>query len=151
MQAFAPMADPSGQPPRREATRQKRLLTVVGAVALFLAGTGVGVAVGSPAPARTPAPVVSPTVQYAPQACLDALDKADTMLGHARTGFGYTAELMGISGDGFTAAARFDSDGLNDAATRMNKVTEKISDLTPQMGVAVTEYNTAAQACRTAS
>jgi hypothetical protein len=139
--------------PKREATRPRRLiLAVVGAGALFLAGTGVGVAAGSTTPpggrAVVPSPAISPTVQAAPQACLEALSKAELAMEHARTGFGYTSELMGISGDGFTAAANFDSDGLTDAATRMNGVTDKISALTPQMGAAVTEYQTAAASCR---
>lgn len=135
------------QTPKREARRPRRLLAVVGAGALFLAGTGVGVAVGHPAPARAPSPVV----HVAPQSCLDALGKAELAMEHARTGFGYTAELMGISGDGFTAASRSDVDGLTDAATRMNEVNEKITELTPQMSVAVSEYQTAAASCRAAA
>jgi hypothetical protein len=141
---------PAGQTPHHEPRYSRRLLNVVVAAVLFLAGTGVGMVVGSTTP-QGRAVVPSPSPQRAPQSCLDALGEAELAMEYARTGFGYTSELMGISGDGFQAAARFDSDGLTDAATRMNGVTEKISALSPKMGAAVDEYNAAAALCRAAA
>lgn len=87
----------------------------------------------------------------ASQACLDALDKAETMMTLSKTGFDYAAEAMGASGDGFTAASQLDTAGMEDARLRMDGAAQKLNALAPTVTTAAQAYNEAAAQCRAGS
>lgn len=116
----------------------KKTITILAAVVLAAAAlTGCGTGKAQEAAANAPQPTVTTTVQSVPQACLDALDDADTAIQTAGQGFG-------ILSDAFTAASNFDADGIDAATVKMGDLNKA---LTPQL----TAYATARDACKAAS
>ena len=116
-------------------------IAAVVALAAATVLTGCGGQSPSSSPAAAPAPTVTVTAPaktvtktVTPQACLDALDYADT-------GFGYSAESMGFASEAFTAAANLDIDGVEAAGNDLSEVTDKFTALAP-------DYNAAKAACR---
>lgn len=124
----------------------KKTITTIAAIAavVALAGCGAGKAheavANAPRPTVTvtkPAPpAVTTTVQSVPQACLDALDNADTAISTAGEGFG-------IVSDAFIAASNFDAAGIDAATAKLAGVNKVLS---PQL----TAYATARDACKAA-
>ena len=72
-------------------------------------------------PAPTPTVTVSTTTEkkVVPQACLDALDEADGVIGTAGEAFGIVAKI-------FRAVANFDVDEMVELNKEFNKKTDKI-------------------------
>jgi hypothetical protein len=98
------------------------------------------VTVAKTAPAK-PAPTVTVTTTAAPvvtvpQACLDALDNADT-------GFGYASTALEAAGNGFAAVSEGDVDKLLEQNRIMKAAGAKTSELAPT-------YNANKTACRAA-
>jgi hypothetical protein len=94
-----------------------------------------------PAPDPKPAPTVTVTTAAAatvsvPQACLDALDNADT-------GFGYASTALEAAGNGFAAVSEGDVDKLLEQNRIMKAAGAKTSELAPT-------YNANKAACRAA-
>lgn len=77
-----------------------------------------------------------PGFQKAPSVCGDALDKADALIALAGDGFGYSGEAM-------QGAAEFDLD-------RMERASEQLDLLSPQISAGVDAYNAASRDCRDA-
>jgi hypothetical protein len=134
---------------RRNAT-MKTTATILATAALLAVAVGCGP--NSPAaPAAAPAPVTTTvtappktvtappktvTVTEVPQACLDALDKADAALGSAGDGFDILSDVL-------TAASQFDLEGM-DAGSK------KLEALTPRLGTQIDGYVSARNACKAA-
>lgn len=113
--------------PRRPLHRRPWVVTAAtGAIALFI-GVGIGTSTGDTPEPETRIETITETeevevevpVEVTPQSCLDALDYADKVLGHAGDGFDAAA-------DGFDAASRFDTNGLLDSTDRMSAAGDRI-------------------------
>lgn len=113
---------------------------IVAAGILVACGGGSTAAQDAAHPTATvTAPAVTTTVKVptVPQACLDALDDADT-------GFTYAGTALGAASDGFTAASLGNTSGLELATKTMDETTPKLTALAPQ-------YNAAKAECRAAA
>jgi hypothetical protein len=89
--------------------------------------------VTTPGPTKTVS-VPGPTITVTPSACTDALDKADKVIADS-------AQAMQYEQQGWDAASRFDSAGIESSA-------QQIKALAPKVGDDKAAYNTAADACR---
>lgn len=119
------------------------LLAALAAAVLVLLITAVSGRDAAPAAEPAPAPAATRTVTKTvevptvPKECLAALDAADT-------GFDYAAEAMQYAGDGFTAAASYDIDGMVAASDGITTVNGKLSGIAPT-------YTSNREACRSAA
>ncbi|ALY08895.1 hypothetical protein GALAXY_51 [Arthrobacter phage Galaxy] len=109
----------------------KRRGLIAGFVVVALAGFGLGSGgKAEPAPSPAAAPVVKTetktvTVEKTPAACLRALDLADEALG-------YSGDAMGVMGEMFEAASRFDLAGVEAGSPKLDKLTGKIKGVSPR-------------------
>lgn len=109
--------------------------------ALLAAGVAVGAALGAAGEPAAPEPEVREVtvteeveVPTTPQICLEALDRAETVIQ-------YAAEGIGIMADGFDAASRYDVSGIEAA-------TAELDTLQGPLQVARAEYDSASMECR---
>jgi hypothetical protein len=79
--------------------------------------------------------------------CSEALDAADTLIAFAIEGLDKGAEAMGVASDAFGAAASFDINGMEDAATEITAISQWFEDNQPKAGALRNSYDTAKAAC----
>lgn len=106
------------------AGKRKRYGLIAAFVVVALAGFGLGSS-GKGEAAPAPAPVVKTetktvTVEKVPAACLRGLELADEALG-------YSSDSMGVMGDMFEAAARFDLAGVEAGTPKLDALTDKMT------------------------
>jgi hypothetical protein len=131
------------QPPSpwRPTPHRRSVRPVLTGIAGLLVGAGVAAMVyGSGAVPTTtptvtvPGPTVTVTTNAASPACLDALDKAEEIIGLGSEG-------LDAASDGIRAASNMDLPAMKDVSRRLN-------DLSPKMTIAVDEYKTLRAECK---
>jgi hypothetical protein len=135
--------------------KPRRWPWIAGIVAALVVGATIGAAGQTEPTAGEPEVVtdtvvetVTETVETTPQACIDALDTAESALGIASDFAGYTSELATTAAEAVIAAAYGDYLTLDSLTADVEDINAGINGLTADLTPMVDEYNAASAACR---
>lgn len=137
-QSFPPAA------PVKKRGRAKAILIAVGLLALVGVSYAMGAAGSGSTPVSTAVQVeeapevrtVTKTVERAPQACLDALEKGDVLASQLEWAIDWSIDAL-------TAASQFDIDMMDELTAEMNANAEK-----PEVQGVLPSYKELASKCR---
>lgn len=136
-QAPQPTVEPT---PTQQPKKRRTWLWILAIIAAFSVGAAIGGTSNSTDTAEPATKTVTKTetVEKTPQACLDALDASERLVHQVMIPFTDSVVEM------FNAAAAFNFDAMNTESAKVDKLSSKATSI-------ISQYNAAADECRTAS